>query len=144
MQRSLRLGWKSKDFDINEESANLVDNLISFLRLNNVHVKSNAEKFNHAKCYILDEVVAVGSSNFTGAGLGQSRYEAMRLNALLYQPSGQRLVKEWFERRWNEGTDSKQQLVDLLEQSKFGAPLTPYLLYMKFLYEYYKTSIERA
>ncbi|MCL4518109.1 MAG: phospholipase D-like domain-containing protein [Thaumarchaeota archaeon] len=137
------VGTEIERLDINEQSANLVDNLINFLGLDNVLVKSNAEKFNHAKCYITDEVVAVGSSNFTAAGLGWSKDGAnVELNAVLYQPSGQRPVKEWFERRWNEGTDSKQELIDLLEQSKFGAPLTPYVLYMKFLYEYYKIRLK--
>jgi ERCC4-related helicase len=119
---------------ISEKSAEIVDDLIKFLRLQSVAVRRNEQRFNHAKCYILDEVVGVGSSNFTGSGLSAN----VELNAILYQPSAQQEVRKWFERRWNEGKDSKVELIQLLEESKFGAPLDPFVAYMKFLYEYYK------
>ena len=120
--------------DVSEHHAQLVDDLIKFLSLEKVLVKSNPTRFTHAKCYILEELVAVGSSNFTGPGL-QSNVE---LNAVLYQPSAQQQVRDWFERRWIEGVDAKAELIQLLEDSKFGTPLDPFVAYMKFLYEYYK------
>jgi len=119
---------------VSERYAELVDDLVKFLNLDKVHVKSNVRRFTHAKCYILDDLVAVGSSNFTGPGLRSN----IELNAILYQPSAQQLVRDWFERRWNEGTDAKAELIQLLEDSKFGSPLDPFTAYMKFLYEYYK------
>ena len=81
---------------IDEQSAKLIDDLISFLRINGVKVRQNRTRFSHAKCYIFDDSVVVGSSNFTRAGLETN----LELNAVLYQPSAQELVKEWFERRW--------------------------------------------
>lgn len=132
------VGNEIEKFDINELSADLVDNLIQFLRQKNILVKTNSEKFNHAKCYLFDDVVGVGSSNFTGAGLAAN----IELNAILYQPSAQKLVKDWFERRWDDAEPSKEELIQVLEQSKFGAPLTPYVFYMKFLYEYYKPRLK--
>ncbi len=132
-----------ESLDITEQSANLVENLINFLRLPSVLVRTNAEKFNHAKCYILDNNTTVGSSNFTGGGLGQSREGAnVELNAILYQPSYQKLVEQWFERRWENASDSKEQLIQILEKSKFGTPLAPFVMYMKFLYEYYKPRLK--
>jgi len=119
---------------VSEKYAELVDDLIKFLTLNKVAVKSNVERFTHAKCYILDDLAAVGSSNFTGPGLRTN----IELNAILYQPSAQQQVRNWFERRWSEGTDVKAELIQLLEESKFGSPLDPFTAYMKFLYEYYK------
>jgi superfamily II DNA/RNA helicase len=124
--------------DITEETAKLIDNLIAFLKQPSVQIRKNSRRFNHAKCYIFDEAVAVGSSNFTGAGLSTN----IELNAILYQPSAQQKVQEWFERRWREAEDAKQELIDQLENSKFGQPLEPYKMYMKFLYEYYKPRIE--
>jgi len=123
---------------ITEETAKLIDNLIDFLKQPTVQIRKNPRRFNHAKCYILDEATAVGSSNFTGAGLATN----IELNAILYQPSAQQKVQEWFERRWREAQDAKQELIDLLESSKFGLPLEPYKMYMKFLYEYYKPRLE--
>ena len=123
---------------ITEETAKLIDNLIEYLKQATVQVRKNPRRFNHAKCYIFDEATAVGSSNFTGAGLATN----IELNAILYQPSAQEKVREWFERRWKEGEDAKAELIDILESSKFGLPLEPYRMYMKFLYEYYKPRLE--
>ena len=123
---------------ITEQTAKLIDNLIEFLKKDTVQIRKNPRRFNHAKCYIFDECTAVGSSNFTGGGLASN----IELNAILYQPSAQEKVQEWFERRWKEGEDAKTELIDLLESSKFGLPLEPYRMYMKFLYEYYKPRLE--
>jgi superfamily II DNA/RNA helicase len=123
---------------ITEQTAHLIDDLISFLKQDTVQVRKNPKRFNHAKCYIFDEAAAVGSSNFTGAGLEHN----IELNAVLYQPSAQEKVQEWFERRWQEGQDAKNELLELLQSSKFGLPLEPYKMYMKFLYEYYKPRLE--
>lgn len=123
---------------IDEQSAKLVDDLINFLKQDRVQVRKNPNRFTHAKCYIFDDAVIVGSSNFTKAGLTTN----VELNAVLYQPSGQQQVRDWFDRRWNEAEDAKNELIQILEDSKFGLPLEPYRLYMKFLYEYYKPRLE--
>jgi superfamily II DNA or RNA helicase len=123
---------------IDEQSAKLIDDLISFLGIQGVQVRQNRTRFSHAKCYIFDDSVVVGSSNFTRAGLETN----LELNAILYQPSAQDLVREWFERRWEYAEDAKSELVQILENSKFGLPLEPYTMYMKFLYEYYKPRLE--
>ncbi len=123
---------------IDEQTARLIDDLITFLKLDKVSVRRNSNRFTHAKCYILDDVVAVGSSNFTRAGLETN----IELNAVLYQPSAQEQVREWFERRWEDAEDAKKDLIQILENSKFGTPLEPYKMYMKFLYEYYKPRLE--
>lgn len=123
---------------IDEQSARLVDDLIKFIKLDNVQVRKNPERLTHAKCYIFDDIVVVGSSNLTKGGLEIN----IELNAVLYQPSAQQQVREWFERRWNEAEDAKSELIQILEDSKFGLPLDPYVMYMKFLYEYYKPRLE--
>lgn len=123
---------------IDADTASIIDDLINFIKQDNVYVRSNKNRFNHAKCYIFDDLVVIGSSNFTGAGLAGN----VELNAILYQPSAQQLVKEWFERRWNESHDVKEQLIQLLEESKFGRALDPFMMYMKLLYEYYKPRLQ--
>lgn len=117
-----------------ELNKNNVDDLISFLQKPNVHVRKNEDRFTHAKCYIFDKHVVVGSSNLTNYGLKKS----IELNAVLYQPAHVREVKKWFERIWNNGSDFKNELIELLNSSKFGYPIEPYLMYMKFLYEFHK------
>ncbi len=119
-------------------SAETVDRLIRFLRNEQkVEVRRNHRRFNHAKCYIFDSAVALGSSNFTKGGLLGN----MELNAILYQPSAQNEVRSWFDRRWNEAEDARSYLINTLEESKFGLPLEPFIAYLKFLYEYYKPKI---
>ena len=119
---------------INESYASLVGDLVEFLRQENVELRQNPERFSHAKCYIFDDLAVVGSSNFTRPGLQQN----IELNAALYQPSAQGLVEQWFERRWTKGADIKEEIIRVLEDSKFGTPLDPFQMYMKFLYEYYR------
>jgi ERCC4-related helicase len=123
---------------MDEKSARLIDDFILFLKRDEVQVKKNQGRFTHAKCYIFDDSAVVGSSNLTKAGLSTN----IELNAVLYQPSAQTEVREWFDRRWNEAENAKAELVQLLEDSKFGLPLEPYVMYMKFLYEYYKPRLE--
>ena len=45
----------------------------------------------------------------------------------------------WYEERWAESIDFKNDLIDLLDASKFGGQeYTPYQVYIKALYEYFK------
>ena len=127
-----------ESLSIDEKSAMMVDDLIRFLRLESVGVRKIRNRFTHAKCYILEDVAVVGSSNLTKAGLTTN----LELNAVLYQPSAQREVKDWFDRRWKDAEDVKTELIQVLEDSKFGLPLEPFRMYMKFLYEYYRPRLE--
>ena len=123
---------------INDSYASLVGDLVQFLRQEKVELRQNPERFSHAKCYIFEDLAVVGSSNFTRPGLQKN----IELNAALYQPSAQNLVEQWFERRWTKGADIKQEIISVLEDSKFGYPLDPFQMYMKFLYEYYRPRLE--
>jgi hypothetical protein len=70
--------------------------------------------------------------------------------------AGRRLIKSevgaraitdltgWFERQWADSVDFKAGLIDLLDASKFGTKeYTPYQIYMKALYEYFKEELGR-
>jgi superfamily II DNA/RNA helicase len=48
-------------------------------------------------------------------------------------------LAEWFDDHWQQSVEFKDQLLDLLDTSKFGAmQYTPYQVYIKALYEYYR------
>jgi superfamily II DNA or RNA helicase len=77
-----------------------------------------------------------------------------RLDARL-DPENQRLLKSevgaraimdlsrWYEEQWQRAIDYKDQLIALLESSKFGGrEYTPYEIYMKALYEYFKDDLD--
>jgi superfamily II DNA or RNA helicase len=70
-------------------------------------------------------------------------------------PENQRLLKSevgaraimdlsrWYEEQWQRAIDYKAQLIELLENSKFGGrEYTPYQIYMKALYEYLKDDLD--
>lgn len=51
-------------------------------------------------------------------------------------------LEEWYERQWNDGQDFKEQLIELLDASKFGQKeYTPYEVYMKALFEYFRDEL---
>lgn len=133
---SLRDELENAAYD--EGIKNNVDGLIKFLRQKNVMVRSNEDKFTHAKCYIFDNCAVVGSSNFTNRGL----QKGTELNAVLKQTEHLDEIKLWFERTWTKGDDIKTKLIDELDASKFGSPIDPHMMWMKILYEYYKQRLE--
>jgi hypothetical protein len=51
-------------------------------------------------------------------------------------------LMEWFERHWAESADFKDRLIELLDTSKFGTcQYTPYQIYIKALYEYFRDEL---
>ena len=52
-------------------------------------------------------------------------------------------LEAWYERNWNDSREFKQDLIDLLDASKFGRKeYTPFEIYMKALYEYFKDELD--
>ncbi len=176
-----------------EATLRLIEDLVRFLRQDQVAVRLYEEGFLHAKCYLFYndspaygwdrfQPVAgiVGSSNFTGPGLTTNKELNLTHKARLTRdevlddldepPTNadapltreerfdfeerQRLkssvgaraiaeLDEWFERQWHAARDFKQDLIDLLDASKFGAyEYTPYDIYLKALFEYFKDDLD--
>jgi len=51
-------------------------------------------------------------------------------------------LERWYERQWDDARDFKDDLIRLLDESKFGSvEYTPYQVYMKALYEYFKDDL---
>ena len=50
---------------------------------------------------------------------------------------------EWYERVWEQSSDYKQELIDLLDRSKFGEYVyTPYEIYLKALLSYFQQDLD--
>ena len=115
----------------------------------------------------------VGSSNFTGPGLTINKelnlshktaiteqemalidslpFEKMQdkeLRRELMSGVGAQAITEldrWFRERWEESREFKNELIELLDSSKFGqVEYTPYQVYMKALFEYFKDDLDAA
>jgi superfamily II DNA or RNA helicase len=177
-----------------EETLRSVEDLIVFLRRENIQVRVFEKGFLHAKCYLFygdspskgwdrfhPVAAIVGSSNFTGPGLTSNKelnlthkvvlsdeevhddvqpvlFPEMKYNSknaldndlelkrLLKSSVGARAIAdldEWFERQWNVSRDFKQELIDLLDASKFGnKEYTPYHVYIKAIFEYFKDDLD--
>jgi len=165
----------------NEETLQLVENLIAFLRRDMVEVRSYRQGFLHAKCYMFyndlpvgiadrfqPRVAIVGSSNFTGPGLTSNKELNLSHKAFLTEEelllpspaqtgddlaSRQRLMgsvgaqaisdlDKWFRRQWEDSHNFKPDLIELLDASKFGQKeYTPFQVYMKALFEYFKDDL---
>ena len=123
------------DAELSPQSKDDTSSLIKLLEYDNIQVRLGANRFNHSKCYILGTNASfIGSSNFTAGGL-VGNYE---LNASVYQQLPIEQTQQWFDRMWEQGTDTKEKLVETLQQSKFGVPPIPFEVYMKILFERYK------
>lgn len=54
-------------------------------------------------------------------------------------------LADWFERQWENARDYKEDFINLLDSSKFGTQEhTPYQVYLKALFEYYRADLEAA
>jgi len=127
-------------FELSKEKEDDVKSLIEFLRRKSVEVKLYERDFLHGKAYIFDNIVIIGSSNFTAAGLTHNT----ELNSVGLESEAIYTRKEWFEKFWVDASDFKDQLVKLLEDSRFGTTqYTPYQLYIKVLYELQKQDIRK-
>jgi len=177
------------------ETMKLVEDLIGFLRRDNVAVRVYEKGFLHAKAYLFygDEggqrilmdrlqpvLGVVGSSNFTRGGLVTNKELNLTHKVLVdeeetddpqsrsmlkwmtgdaasirIKPENQQLLKsevgarailelvEWYDGQWEQSRDFKDDLIELLDASKFGEKeYTPYEVYLKALYEYFREDLE--
>ena len=82
--------------------------------------------------------VITGSSNFSESGLvGQREF-----NVELKQPHDVRYALQQFETLWEEGVEVTPDVADTMQQRTWlNDALTPYDIYLKFLYEYFEEDI---
>lgn len=126
-------------FDLSKEKDRLVKEFIAFLNKDNVEVRLYDKEFLHGKTYIFDQLVIVGSSNFTAAGLTRNT----ELNSVSLESEAQYVRTNWFEKFWDGAEDFKKDLIKLLESSRFGSKeYTPYEVYIKSLFELQKEDIK--
>jgi len=126
-----------ENFDLKKDKELLIKDFIQFLKKENVEVRL-FDKFLHGKAYILDNLIVIGSSNFTAAGL--TRYG--ELNSVSLKAQADYTRKEWFDKFWDESRDFKKELIEILENSRFGTKeYIPYEVYIKALYELQKDDI---
>ncbi len=100
----------------------------------------------HAKLYIMTFKegdrdkgrVITGSSNFTESGLSAN----LEFNVELKNPSDYNFSLAKFDELWEKATDVSEKYVETVQQKTWiNNDITPYELYLKFLYEFLKEKI---
>ncbi len=127
------------NLDFEKSQDKLVKNFINFLKKDTVQVRIYNKGFLHGKAYIFDELVIVGSSNFTKAGLTSNT----ELNVVSLEPEANYIRRKWFNKFWEEAEDFKDILLLMLEESRFGTKeYTPYQVFIKALFELQRDDFE--
>lgn len=115
-----------------------VVSLIKLLKQPDWEVRLYDKGFLHGKSYIFEKLAIVGSSNFTYSGFTSNT----ELNAVLDEAHSRYIHKEWFEKLWEQSRDFKSELINILDESKFGTKeYIPYQIFIKSLYELQKDDI---
>jgi superfamily II DNA or RNA helicase len=101
----------------------------------------------HGKVYIMTFApghidngrVITGSSNLSQSGL----VDNLEFNVELKNPSDYRFAHAKFEELWADGVEVSPLYVDTLQRQSPFASFTPYQLFLKFLYEYFKAELNQ-
>ena len=125
--------------DLSPEKKDNISDLIDFLEKPNVEVRIFDKTFLHGKTYIFDKLTVVGSSNFTYSGLTREG----ELNIVQQGDMPVEYIRnKWFNRFWKQSVDFKDDLIELLRNSRFGTTeYSPFQIYIKSLYELQKEEI---
>jgi superfamily II DNA/RNA helicase len=119
---------------------------IEYLKSGKIEIKAHPSKDLHAKVYISryheDDRdygnVITGSSNFSESGLVANR----EFNVQLKNSADVKFALDQFELLWKEAVDISDYYVDIIETKTYlDDSVTPYELYLKFLYEYFKQDL---
>jgi superfamily II DNA or RNA helicase len=120
-----------------QEADSSTRRFVDWLRSGVVEVRRFEKGFLHGKAYLVDtddEGVIAGSSNFTYAGLARNH----ELNLGHYQPETVKMVREWFDDMWDM---SNPYDLGAVFEARF-LPHTPYLIYLRMLWEKYGADVE--
>ncbi len=123
-----------------------VQKFLQWLKSGKLEIRAYPEEKIHSKVYIMTfnegdrDVgrVITGSSNLTQNGLVTN----LEFNVELKNPSDHLFAKNKFEELWEKGVDVSEQYIETIQKDTWlREDITPYELYLKFLYEYFKDEL---
>ncbi len=126
-----------------------VRKFIEWTREGRLQIRAYPDRRLHAKLYIMTfregdrDVgrVVTGSSNLTKSGL----VDNLEFNVELKNRSDYEFAKKKFEELWKDAVDVSEKYVQTInEKTWLNQNITPYELYLKFLYEYFKDELSRT
>ena len=141
-----------KEMADSEDNRNVEDGVhkfIEWIRNSKLEIKAYPSRNIHAKLYIMTFKkgdrdkgrVITGSSNFTQAGM----VDNLEFNVELKNRSDYDFAKNKFEQLWSNAVDVSEKYVQTIQEKTWlNQNITPYQLYLKFLYEYFKDELSQT
>jgi PLD-like domain/SNF2-related domain len=119
-----------------------VHKFVEWIKSGKLEIRAYPSERLHAKLYVMTFVeghfdkgrVITGSSNFTESGL----QENLEFNVELKNRADYEFAISKFNELWSESVDVTKDYVATIELKSPFAQFTPYELYLKFLYEYFR------
>lgn len=139
----------TKEFENSEDNEEVdtgVKKFIEMLKSGKLEVRVYSKQPIHAKLYIMRNYedcadfgkVITGSSNFSANGLQNN----LEFNVELKNAGDVKFATEKFEELWRDSIEVNQECIDTIEKNTWvKEDITPYEMYLKFLYEYFKEQI---
>ena len=134
--------------DKDKETEEVARIFIEWINRGKLEIKAYPSEKIHAKLYIITYAegdrdagrVITGSSNFTESGLVQN----LEFNVELKNRADYEFALKKFNELWKNSIDVSNDYVETIEKKTWlNDNLTPYELYLKFLYEYFKEKINK-
>ena len=119
---------------------------IEWLKNGKLEIRAYPSENIHAKLYIMSFAeddrdkgrVITGSSNFTKSGLADN----LEFNVELKNPADYEFAQNKFNELWQNSVDVKEQYINTIQKKTWlNNKISPYELYLKFLYEYFKDEL---
>lgn len=161
-QQSLQFSHSETKEHFSEEVTNEMENspdskeveegvhiFLEWLKSGKLEIKAYPSANIHAKLYIMTFSesdrdagrVITGSSNFTKAGL----LDNLEFNVELKNRSDYEFALAKFNELWEDAVDLKDKYQDTIKTKTWlNNNITPYELYLKFLYEYFQDDLKQA
>lgn len=129
-----------------EEIEHGVRKFIEMLRKGKLELRVYTKQPIHAKVYVMRNYeecsdygkIITGSSNFSANGLQNN----LEFNVELKNRNDVEFAYNKFEELWADSVEINEECIDTIEKETWiKSDITPYEMYLKFLYEYFKEEI---
>ena len=121
-----------------------VNKFIDWIRSGKLTIRAYDSQNIHAKLYVMTMepgmtefqkgIVITGSSNFTKSGL----IDNLEFNVVLKDPRDYNFAKDKFDELWSKSIDVSEKYIETIQEKTWLSDnITPYELYLKFLYEHF-------
>jgi len=138
-----------EDSEDNRKVEEGVNKFIEWAKSGKLEIKAYPSQNIHSKLYIMTFAegdrdigrVITGSSNFTRAGLVNN----LEFNVELKNRGDYDFAKNKFEKLWRNAVDVSEKYIQTIQEKTWlSQNISPYQLYLKFLYEYFKDELSQT